>query len=420
MFANLSEEDDIYHLTTVEIAEAQKVDAAYKDLFKHNAVIDNGLEIKLIENTLCVCKDGRQVIPKPLQRRAVLWYHHYLQHPGHTRLEETMNAAMYWKGMRTTIRSITKSCKTCQTNKRRSNKYGHLPAKLVTSTPWECLCVDLIGPYVIKGKDGSQIDFMALTMIDPASSWFEIVELPLAKRLRTTNVNGKELLHSEDIFDKSSDRVAKLVNKAWLSRYPRCLYIIYDNGSEFKLHFEHLCESYGIKRKPTTVKNPQANAILERVHQVLGQMLRTSELDMADSVSPDDVDVFLDNAAWAIRSTYHTVLKASPGAAIFGRDMLFDIPFVADWYKIGEHRQLLTDRNNERENKRRIDYDYKVGDKVLVIKDGILRKSESKYGKEPWTITTVHTNGTIRVQCGTKSERINIRRVTPYTEDIFP
>ncbi len=103
-------------------------------------------------------------------------------------------------------------------------------------------------------------------------------------------------------------------------------------------------------------------------------MLRTLELDMADFVSPDDVDVFLDNAAWAIRSTYHTVLKTSPGAAIFGRDMLFDIPFVADWNKIGEHRQLLTDRNTEREKKQRIDYDYKVGDKVLLIKDGILRK----------------------------------------------
>ncbi len=44
------------------------------------------------------------------------------------------------------------------------------------------------------------------------------------------------------------------------------------------------------------VKNPQANAILECVHQVLGQMLRNSEPDMADSVSPDDIDVFLDNA----------------------------------------------------------------------------------------------------------------------------
>jgi hypothetical protein len=65
-------------------------------------------------------------------------------------------------------------------------------------------------------------------------------------------------------------------------------------------------------------------------------MLRTAELDMANSVTPDDVDVFLDNAAWAIRSTYHRVLKASAGAAIFGCDMLFDIPFVADWHKIGE------------------------------------------------------------------------------------
>jgi hypothetical protein len=141
-------------------------------------------------------------------------------------------------------------------------------------------------------------------------------------------------------------------------------------------------------------------------------MLCTAEIDMAKSVVPDDVDVFIDNAAWAIRSTYHTVLKASPGAAIFGRDMLFDIPFLADWNKIGDYRQSQTDRSAERENSKRIDYDYKVGDKVLIVKEGILRK-------EPWTITTVHTNGTIRVQCGSKSERINIRRVTPFSEDII-
>jgi len=84
------------------------------------------------------------------------------------------------------------------------------------------------------------------------------------------------------------------------------------------LHFEHRCDSYGIKRKPTTVRNPQANAILERVHQVIGQMRHTAEIDMAKSVVPDDVDVFIYNAAWAICSTYHTVLKASPGAEIFG------------------------------------------------------------------------------------------------------
>jgi hypothetical protein len=49
--------------------------------------------------------------------------------------------------MRTTIRSLTKSFKSCQINKRRSQKYGHLPPKIVYTIPWECLCVDLIGPH---------------------------------------------------------------------------------------------------------------------------------------------------------------------------------------------------------------------------------------------------------------------------------
>ncbi len=97
-------------------------------------------------------------------------------------------------------------------------------------------------------------------------------------------------------------------------------------------------------------------------------MLRTAELDMADTVATSDIDAFLTNAAWAIRSTYHTVLKASPGAAIFRWDMLFDILFLADWDIIGEHRKRQTDRNTERENCSRRDWDFKVGDQVLLKK----------------------------------------------------
>ncbi len=122
--------------------------------------------------------------------------------------------------------------------------------------------------------------------------------------------------------------------------------------------------------------------------------MRTSELDMADSVDPADIDTFIDNAAWAIRSTYHTVFKASPGAAIFGQDMLFDIPFVADWR---DYRQNQTDCSNKREKNKRVDYDYKVVDKILIRKDDILRKSESIWKKKPWTIMTVHLNGNIRI-----------------------
>jgi hypothetical protein len=67
------------------------------------------------------------------------------------------------------------------------------------------------------------------------------------------------------------------------------------------------------------------------------------------------------------------------------------IPFMADWHKIGEQRQSLMDRDNQRKNAKRIDYNYKVRDEVLLINEGILckGKAESEYGKEPWTITTI-------------------------------
>jgi hypothetical protein len=72
--------------------------------------------------------------------------------------------------MHTTIRSLTKSRRSSQINKRWKLKYGHLLPKTVISNPWECLCINLIGPYIVKSKDNLQIDFMALTMIGLASS----------------------------------------------------------------------------------------------------------------------------------------------------------------------------------------------------------------------------------------------------------
>jgi hypothetical protein len=109
-------------------------------------------------------------------------------------------------------------------------------------------------------------------------------------------------------------------------------------------------------------------------------MMRTAELDMADSVYPADIDTFIDNAVWAICSTYHTVLKASPGAAIFGQDMLFDIPFVADWKQIGDYRQRQTDRSNIRENNKRVDYVTKSVTKYKSIRT-VYSAKQSPSGK---------------------------------------
>eukprot|EP00804_Cyclotella_cryptica_P022172 CCRYP_011627-RA/>CCRYP_011627-RA protein AED:0.47 eAED:0.47 QI:0/0/0/1/0/0/3/0/118 len=109
---------------------------------------------QLIENIKVLCKDGKMVIPKSLQHRAVAWFHHYLQHPGTTRLEETLRLSMYWKGLRTTVQSHLPG------EQAQAVKIRKLPPKLAITNPWEALCVDLIGPYTLKGKDKTQIDFM--------------------------------------------------------------------------------------------------------------------------------------------------------------------------------------------------------------------------------------------------------------------
>jgi hypothetical protein len=139
-------------------------------------------------------------------------------------------------------------------------------------SPWTSLCVDLISPYTLKGKDGSSINFMCLTMIDLATRWFEIVKLPTVTKFTIpTKGKGKNVTFdnytkgSETTFDQSSAQISNLMYKTWFIRYPHCQYLTYDNGNEFKLHFRALCNTYGIEHKPTSVKNPQATAILERV-----------------------------------------------------------------------------------------------------------------------------------------------------------
>ena len=94
--------------------------------------------------------------------------------------------------------------------------------------------------------------------------------------------------------------------------------MVCDKGSEFKLHFTELLKQYSGNRKPTTAKYPQANAVLERIHRVFRDMMRTSGINNRKVVDAHLIDEFITNAAWAIRSTYLTVLKATPGAAIFG------------------------------------------------------------------------------------------------------
>jgi hypothetical protein len=203
--------------------------------------------------------------------------------------------------------------------------------------------------------------------------------------------------------------------ETWLCRYPRPEQIGFDNGSEFKQVFSLTCKNYGIKEKPSTSHNPQSNGVIERIHQVVGNSLRTFQLETATLNDEDPWTPYLASVAWAVRSTYHTILSATPGQLVFGRDMVLPIQFQADWARIKLRKQETITKSNAQENAKRIKHDYKVGDKVLVEKPGIIRKmSQPRTG--PYKVIKIYTNGTVRIRRGNITEQINIRRLTPYFE----
>ena len=152
-------------------------------------------------------------------------------------------------------------------------------------------------------------------MIDPATGWFKIKQYD----------------------DKKSITVANIVEQEWLARYPRPYLITLDQGSEFiGQDFRDMCiNDYGIKRKIISTQNPQANAIVERAHQMLRNLIRSFELQDNPYLDLDDLWLgILAAALFAMHSTYHTSLHAMHGQLIFGRDMILYMQYLADWTAI--------------------------------------------------------------------------------------
>ena len=341
-----------------------------------------------------ICHNSKIVVPQTLQKQITEWYHTFLIHPGINRTEETISQHFWWKTMRQDITKHVSCCAICQKNKRKHKKFGHVPPKKAEAKPWERLCVDLIGPYTISRKNNTTLICKCVTMIDPATGWFEIQEYD----------------------DKRAITIANIVEQQWLTRYPWPSMITYDQGPEFVgQDFKNMVrDDYGIKAKPITTRNPQANAIIERVHQTLGNIIRTFELQENYLDEDDPWAGILSAAAFAVRSTYHTTLQKTPGQLVYGRDMILNVQHIANWEYIKNRKQTIINKNNKRENAKRIPYQYQEGDQILLRK-GTEFKYEQPYSG-PHEILRVNKNGTVQIQKGAVTETVNIRRITPFND----
>ena len=256
--------------------------------------------------------------------------------------------------------------------------------------------MDLIGPWAVQLCD-KWYEFNALTSIDTVTNLVELIR-----------VDRKTSAHIKSKWEQS-----------WLARYPWPKRCVHDNGMEFNGHeFQELLTLCSIKDVPTTSRNPQANAICERMHQTVGNVLRTllySNPPRTVANAADLVDQALGTAMHAMRSNIHGTLKGAPGALVFGRDMFLDVPLIADWQAIQNHRRTIVNERLRKANMGRRTYDYVPGQKVLKKRHKPDKLGRRKEG--PYKVTQVHTNGnvTIELRPGV-TERINIRRVEPYRE----
>ena len=155
-------------------------------------------------------------------------------------------------------------------------------------------------------------------MIDPTTGWIEIFEIPTFNLIEVTAGN-------DEYIDKSYTRVIQLVNNRWLFGYPLPRKVLFDNGSDFKWDFTPLLKDFDIKPILMSVKNPQDNAPVEQVQQLILNIFVTKDIDNKVFYCIDPWGETLAPIAWSIRVSYRRNIMAVSGQYVFGRYMLSNL-----------------------------------------------------------------------------------------------
>ena len=114
--------------------------------------LEEGFYKKTIDGlSLLYTSEDQLVIPESLQLKIIEWYHHFLIHPGASKMYNTIKQKLWWKGMSVDIKKHVAACATCKKFKKSRTKHGKLPVKDVTQEviPWDTVQIDSIGPYSI-------------------------------------------------------------------------------------------------------------------------------------------------------------------------------------------------------------------------------------------------------------------------------
>eukprot|EP00957_Ditylum_brightwellii_P067113 5093812-Ditylum_brightwellii.AAC.1 len=93
---------------------------------------------------------------------------------------------------------------------------------------------------------------------------------------------------------------------------------------------EMIQREYRVTKRPITAQNPQANGIVGRIYQTIGNMLCTFCVHSTKSDEEDPWSGILGAVMFATRATIHSISRATPAKLVFGHDAMLNVQHEAD------------------------------------------------------------------------------------------
>lgn len=214
---------------------------------------------------------------------------------GHGGIQKTLRKLReryFWPGLASDVQAWVKRCEVCKMSKT-SNVIRRPPmgAQQITERPFQRLYIDFMGPYP-RSKDGNAFIFVCL---DHFSKFVHLKAIRKATSAEVIKCLERDLFH---VFG-----VPEVVHS--------------DNGKQFvSVLFQEFLAKYGVRHAKTAFYSPQAHAS-ERVNRSILQIIRSYI-----GKSQKNWDLHLSDAAFALRSVFHSTIGMSPYYAIFGLPMM--------------------------------------------------------------------------------------------------
>ncbi len=149
---------------------------------------------------------------------------------------------------------------------------------------------------------------------------------------------ASNLVEPIQLDNKTAKHIRDKLAQSWLCWYPCPVQCLCDKAGEFvRQNFQWLLEIFSIEEVCSTSKNLPSNAICERVHHIVNNVLRTlvhTNPPQNMTQARDIIDDALATAMHATQTTIATILGSTLGALFFAWDMFLNKPQITDWRAI--------------------------------------------------------------------------------------